>query len=184
MVGRSPVRLGLLLSQVFERKSIDWHNSVDDWAIDGAHFLVSRRVGGLCNMFVGCALTRDWAVLSQAIGKQSIDWINTAIVSVIVFLVRRKQPRPITTSTERANHSRLQISNDTNCLVSPRNDRFARVMLILTLFAGLFSETVNLHMSNAHVFNANNNNDVNHIANNTTNNTSTNTDNTNTTTIN
>jgi hypothetical protein len=28
---------------------------------------------------VGCALTRDWAVLSQAIGKQSIDWLNTAI---------------------------------------------------------------------------------------------------------
>jgi hypothetical protein len=97
-------------------------------------------------------------VLSQAIGKQSIDWHNTAIVAPLSNLVRRKQPRPITTSTERANHSQLQISTDTNCLVSPRNDRFARV--VLTFFAGLFDETGKLHMSNAHVFNANNNNDV------------------------
>jgi hypothetical protein len=59
-----------VLSQGLEQQPIDWHNSVDDGAIDGAHCLVSRRVGGLCkdNMFVGCALTRDWAVLSQAIG--------------------------------------------------------------------------------------------------------------------
>jgi hypothetical protein len=84
-------------------------------------------------------LTRDWAVLSQVLVWQSIDWLNTAIVSAIVFLVRRKQPRPITTSTERANHSQLQFSTDTNCLVSPRNDRFARV--VLTFFAGLFDET-------------------------------------------
>jgi hypothetical protein len=103
-------------------------------------------------------------LLSQAFVRQSIDWLNTAIGRAIVNLVRKKQPRPITTSTERANHSQLQISTDTNCLVSPRNDRFARV--VLTFFAGLFDETVNLHMSNAHVFNANNNNDVNHIANN------------------
>jgi hypothetical protein len=89
-------------------------------------------------------LTRDWALLSQAFVRQSIDWLNTAIVSVIFNLVRRKQPRPITTSTERANHSQLQISTDTNCLVSPTNDRCARV--VLTLFAELFDETGKLLM--------------------------------------
>jgi hypothetical protein len=39
-----------VLSQELEQQPIDWHNSVDDWAIDGAHFLVSRRVGGFSNL--------------------------------------------------------------------------------------------------------------------------------------
>jgi hypothetical protein len=46
--------------QEFEQLSIDWNTFIDDWAIDGAHFLVSRRVGGFSNLLdvrspaIGC----------------------------------------------------------------------------------------------------------------------------------
>jgi len=33
-----------LLSQGFAQQPIHWYNLVDDWTIDGAHLLVSRRV--------------------------------------------------------------------------------------------------------------------------------------------
>jgi hypothetical protein len=77
-------------SQVLVQRAIEWHNSVDDWAIDGAHSLVSRRVCGLCscNMFVGCALT-----LSQVLVQRAIEWHNSVddwAIDGAQFLVSRE----------------------------------------------------------------------------------------------
>jgi hypothetical protein len=49
-------------SQVLVQRAIDWHNSVDDWAIDGARLLVSRRVGfmlDVCSPAIGACFRRD-----------------------------------------------------------------------------------------------------------------------------
>ena len=69
---RSPM-VGVL-SQGLEQQPIDWHNSVDDWAIDGTHLLVRRRVGG---HMVGRSPVRLGFLLSQVLVRKSIDWHNS-----------------------------------------------------------------------------------------------------------